>query len=228
MASVLVADRAAFFTGDWPQGFLPLDGVEAMTFLRAARDRSRFVDRALAERTPAWKQWIPYCVLRCIDGGPGGAGDPARIAGVFCVQRTSGQGETRLHGAWSIGLGGHVEPDDAAAAGDGPAFFAQALQRELGEELAMEAPPRPPRMVGLVNDDSTPVGSVHAGLVYVWDLIGPVEVLRSAVGVREVAKMRGGLTSLAEFRGLWQDPAKFESWSQFLVRGGLAGPLAPA
>lgn len=228
MASVLVADRAAFFGGDWPQGYAPIVDAEAPAFLDSARARSRFVDRAVAERSPAMKQWIPYCVLRCVEPRDPAATESAApgIAGVFVVQRTSAQGEKRLHGAWSIGLGGHIEPQDAASGSTGAEFFGAALRRELAEELEFAPPLLPPRLVGLVNDDSTPVGSVHAGLVYVWDLIGPVRRLRSAVGVRETAKMRGGLASLAEFRELWQDPAKFESWSQFLVRGGLAGPLA--
>ena len=61
---------------------------------------------------------------------------------MFLVQRTRGQGEARLHGAWSIGLGGHVEPEDAA--GDrswrdhGAAFFARSLLRELREELGID------------------------------------------------------------------------------------------
>lgn len=225
MSEVLVVDRAACFGGDWPHGFQPLAGAAAAQFLAAARSTARFVDRALAERTPAWKQWIPYCVLRC---GRALAGGSAAPEGILRVQRTNGQSEARLHGRWSIGLGGHVEPEDAGPERDEPAaaFFCRALWRELREELHWGDPAGcEPTFVGVLNDDQTPVGQVHAGLVYVLDLPVDLATARSLVQVREISKMRGGFWSLVEFRNLWQDPSRFESWSQFLVHAGVAGPM---
>lgn len=220
MSEVLVVDRAAMFGGDWPQGFLPLDPAAGRRLLAEAQQRSRFVDRDTAERTPAWKQWIPYCFLRCQGGGE---------RGVFCVRRTRGQSEARLHGNWSIGLGGHIEPVDAqagpvAAAGqtDAEAFFAAALLRELTEELSIQPGLAiEPRLLGLLNDDATPVGEVHAGLVYGWDVPLPLAAAQAAVGVGEIGKMAGGFTSLVEFGELWQNPQQFESWSRFLLKSGI-------
>ena len=235
MSEVFVVDRAAFFGGAWPQGFAPLAAREAAPFLDRALAAGRFVDREDAERTPDWKQWIPYCVIRARSAEPADGGlapDDARaeLIGVFHVQRTTGQGETRLHGARSIGLGGHVEPADVPqlelSRGDGTSFFAAALVRELTEELDCGATAPTPRFVGLLNDDRTPVGTVHAGLVHVWDLVGDFQQLRQQLRVREISKMNGGFGSLVEFHELWQDSAKFESWSQFLIRAGVAGPMA--
>ncbi|MBL8730539.1 MAG: hypothetical protein JNM25_19125 [Planctomycetes bacterium] len=231
MAQVFVVDRASFFGGDWPQGFAAMAGAEAIEFLDAAHARGRFVERAVAEQTPAWKQWIPYCVLRCRAAAPSpaeGLAPAASLAGIFRVQRTSGQGEARLHGAWSIGLGGHVEPVDRAPAADperGANFFQRALARELAEELRLAGALPPPRFVGLLNDDATPVGRVHAGLVYVCDLVADLDTADRMIAVGEIAKMRGGFGSLVEFAELWQDPFRFESWSQFLVQAGIAGPM---
>lgn len=225
MAQVFVVDRAAFFGGAWPQGFVPLHGAAARSLLADAGARGRFVDRALAETTPAWKQWIPYCVLRCAPPGQpfgGGAHD-----GVFVVRRTKGQSEARLHGALSIGIGGHVEPvdgDPAAAAGD--AFFLASLGRELAEELDLRHIAMPaPRFLGLLNDDGTEVGAVHAGLVYAVDLPLPVATAADVLRIRERSKMRGGFTHLVEFQELWQNPVQFESWSQLLVGAGIAGSM---
>lgn len=231
MAQVFVVDRAAFFDGAWPQGFVGMAGADATSFLEAACRRGRFVERPLAEQTPAWKQWIPYCVLRCRrDAAPADEGlspGSRELQGIFRVQRTSGQGEARLHGAWSIGLGGHVEPVDRTApdAGSGATFFGRSLARELTEELLLARELPEPRFVGLLNDDRTPVGRVHAGLVYVCDLEADLEAARGLVGIREISKMHGCFGSLVEFRELWQDPARFESWSQFLVQAGVAGPM---
>jgi predicted NUDIX family phosphoesterase len=225
MAQVFVVDRAAFFGGAWPQGFVPLAGAAAASLLADACARGRFVDRALAEATPAWKQCIPYCVLRCSPAGqPFGRG---AHDGVFAVRRTKGQSEARLHGAWSIGIGGHVEPvDGAPAAALGATFFLAALGRELAEELELRhIGTLEPRFLGLLNDDSTEVGAVHAGLVYAVDVELPVAAAAEVLRVRERSKMRGGFTHLVEFQELWQNPAQFESWSQLLVRAGIAGPM---
>lgn len=225
MAQVFVVDRAAFFGGDWPQGFMPLPAGDQALFLRQAYRLGRFVERPLAEANPAWKQWIPYCVLRCGTPGHAPARDPA--AGVFVVWRTKGQSEARLHGACSIGIGGHVEPEDGGPQGPvDAAFFAGSLQRELAEELHLEHLPLPaPTLLGLLNDDSTDVGRVHAGLVYCIDLPMPLPQAAAALRIREISKMRGGFTHLVEFEELWQNPPQFESWSQILVRAGIAGPI---
>lgn len=229
MARVLVADRAALFGGTWPQGFVPLDGAAAERFLADAARRSRFEDRPAAECNPAWKQWIPYCVIRRVQRAvPGGTAAPADV---FHVCRTKGQSEARLHGLWSIGLGGHVEPEDAphghTGGGVPPATFAAGLARELTEELVLAGTEHlaPPRFAGVLNDDRSAVGQVHAGLVYLWDLELPRGAAVDSVRIREISKMRGGFGSLVEFRDLWQDPARFESWSQFLVRAGVTGPM---
>lgn len=220
MAQVFVVDRAAFFGGDWPQGFVPFGPEDGSTFLGSACRLGRFVERPAAEANPAWKQWIPYCVLRCAD--PDGEG-----AGVFVVRRTRGQSEARLHGAWSIGIGGHVEPEDQPATpAEGSQFFLGSLRRELAEELDLRLLDLPePGFLGLLNDDSTEVGRVHAGLVYRIDLPLGLPQAGEQLRIREISKMRGGFTHLVEFAELWQNPSQFESWSQILVRAGIADPI---
>lgn len=240
MAEVFVVDRSALFGGAWPQGFVPMPAA-ATNLLEEAFRRGRFVDRELAERTPAWKQWIPYCLLRCVAANPKDGSNPS-VEGIFRVRRSKGQTEARLHGLWSIGLGGHVDPEDGdpedgdpadgpagapttPGAESGAAFFARALLRELHEELHLTLPPgTTPRFLGVLNDDSTPVGQVHAGLVYRLDLPMPLVLAEQSVRVREISKMSGGFGSLVDFRILWQDRAQFETWSQLLVDAGVALP----
>lgn len=224
-AQVFVVDRDAFFGGDWPQGYHRLENSD--DFLAKAQSLGRFVDREEAEANPAWKQWIPYCMLRCGDWSEGSV-DPER--GVLAVQRTNKGGEARLHESWSIGLGGHIEPEDVVAAtavtppGSGVTeartFFATALGRELSEELRLPAAALipAPRLLGLINDDSTEVGKVHAGLAYCIDFPIPLRIARETVGIREISKLRGAFTLLVEFAKLWQTQSQFESWSQFLIQ----------
>lgn len=227
MAQVFVVERADFFGGAWAQGFVPMPGAQGDQFLERAYAAGRFVEREVAERTPAWKQWIPYCMLRCV-------GRDGAVEGLFSVRRTKGQSEARLHGLYSLGLGGHVEPQDdeqpkAPDAGPGRHFFAESLARELTEELHIsEDMARSAKFLGLLNDDSTAVGNVHAGLVYMLDLPISLAEARDSVQVREISKMSGGFGSLVEFRILWQDRTRFETWSQLLVDAGAALPMGPS
>lgn len=199
---VLVVDRAAFFDGAWPQGFTALDRDAALEQAAAFEAAARFELRDLAEETPAWKQPIPYCVV-C-------RGDRE----VFCVQRLTGQGEARLHGKISIGIGGHVEPVDELR----PGILARAAARELGEELFMDLDVdhlSAPRCVGILNDDSNAVGAVHVGLVHIVQV--PADTPDTAVRVRETGKMRGGFRGVAGADRLWHDASLLESWSALLL-----------
>jgi predicted NUDIX family phosphoesterase len=124
----------------------------------------------------------------------------------------------------SIGIGGHVNPQVVAPEQDGAAFLSAALQQELDEELflpvaASNEHASSPKLLGLLNDDATEVGSVHVGLVYAIDFADDRD---ANVAVREVSKMAGGFRHLAELANLWQDPARFESWSRMLFQAGVA------
>ncbi len=103
------------------------------------------------ERDPSFKQVIPYLVLR----------DGARW---FLMRRTDAGGDPRLHGRYSIGVGGHLNPGDGGLLG--------GLRREWSEEVVADFVPEF-RLVALLNDDTTEVGAVHLGAVYVADADGP-------------------------------------------------------
>lgn len=197
MERVLIVDRRALFDGEWPQGFVPIEPGECGRWTERLESLARFEPRTEAEQNPDWKQLIPYCVVL--------RGD----AEVFCVERLPAQGETRLHGRLSIGIGGHVEPIDAPIVG----ILGRATARELSEELHLP-PAGPPEMIGLLNDDSNAVGAVHVGLVHVLGL--PADLRRESVAVREISKMRGGFRGLAGPRPLWHDLDLLESWSALL------------
>jgi predicted NUDIX family phosphoesterase len=213
MEHVFAVRRADFFAGSWPQGFLALGAADGEELLQRFEAQGFFAERPAAEENPAWKQLIPYCVL-------------ARGPELFCVERQRTQGERRLHGLWSIGLGGHVNPED----GSGPGLLRRALRRELDEELAIDWPLAlgPACLLGLLNDDGNAVGQVHAGLVFRlgFPATGPDGPGCDPVSIRETTAMRGCFRHLVDSRGLWQDPARFESWSRILLAAGISGPKA--
>ena len=148
------------------------------------------------ERDPSHKQVIPYLVLR----------DGHRY---FLMRRTRAGGDARLHDRWSIGVGGHCNPGDDGLLG--------GLRREWREELEADFEPAF-RPIALLNDDTTDVGAVHLGLVFVADAEG------RAVAVRETDKLSGAFVEPSEVAAVAD---RLETWSQ-LVFAALDGPADDA
>jgi predicted NUDIX family phosphoesterase len=151
------------------------------------RRHGAFLPRSAMEDDPSWKQVIPYPVLR--DGDMW-----------FLMRRTRAGTDARLHDRYSIGVGGHVNPDDGGLDGD----LHRALRREWHEELDVDFVPDF-RFVGLLNDDSTPVGQVHLGLVYQGDAAG------RRVAIRETDKLSGSFVERDEVAAVAD---RLETWSQ--------------
>ncbi len=119
-----------------------------------------FIERPIAEVSPAYRQIIPYVLIR--------NGDT-----YFVLQRTPKQTEARLHHKLSLGIGGHINPGQSLLEG---------LQKELDEEVHIGANYEM-EFIGIINDDSTDVGRVHLGAAYLLD------VSTRDVAVKETEKM---------------------------------------
>ena len=180
---VLGAARARLWPGPGWRG-VRVAGVSGI--LAAALASASYRPRAEAEVDPTWKQLIPYLVLR----------DGARV---FLMRRTRAGGDARLHDRFTIGVGGHVNPGDAG--------IEDALRREWREEIAAAFEPEP-RLLGLLNDDSDPVGAVHLGVVYEADARG------RPVAIRETEKLSGAFQTLEDARSARD---RMETWSALLL-----------
>lgn len=198
MEFVWVVPRNLLFRQAGVHGFLPFSGQPSRERLLAScREEGFFIERRYAETNPEYKQVIPY--VACTRGSE-----------ILCLQRLATQGEKRLHGRMSIGVGGHINPIDTETGGD---LLQAACLRELHEELRIEGSPQP-EPIGVLNDDTTEVGAVHFGLV--WQL--PCETLQ--VTVRETDAMEGTFRQRDELVELSSHPeTPFESWSQLLLEG---------
>ena len=157
------------------------DGLEE--FVAAVERTGTYEPRPQMEGDPSFKQVIPYLVLR----------DGPRY---FLMQRTAAGGDARLHGRYSIGVGGHLNPGDGGLVG--------GLRREWDEELVADFVPTF-QLVALLNDDTTPVGSVHLGAVYV------AEAKDRPVAIRETDKLTGAFATRAEVQAVAD---RLETWSQ--------------
>ena len=155
----------------------------------------RFIPRADAEQDSSHKQIIPYVILT----------DGHRFVTYVRGKRA---GERRLVGFRSIGIGGHINPqDDLPLFSDFRQAYRAAVEREVAEEVHVDAP-HTDRIVALLNDDSTEVGRVHLGVVHCWSL--PTLNLQK----REQMITQLSLMTLADLR-VARDT--LESWSQLCV-----------
>jgi predicted NUDIX family phosphoesterase len=196
---VLVLPRGAVPGGCDFHGVRGADARDLERLRDAVAREGLYLERAVAETDPAFKQLIPYVVVR--DAG-----------NVFLMHRTDAGGDARLHGRASIGVGGHLNPVD-----EGEDALVAGLRREWDEEL--EAPWEPDfRLVGLLNDDSDPVGSVHLGVVF------SVEADGGQVEVRERDKLVGSFAGRDAVAAAWD---RLETWSR-LVASNLLGVSGPA
>ena len=204
MEFVYVIPRSDLFPTHYPHG-LEVFGEsfpEAQTLDRILR-LGFFVEREYAERTPSLKQVIPYSLV--VRGGR-----------FLRLRRTRAGGEARLHDKLSLGVGGHVNPEDRPAEGGtqaegaGGDLLARATQREVAEEELVLEGPYTLRRVGLLNDDSNPVGAVHVGLVQIITVEGPVSV-------RETDQLEGSFVAREELQAQLDGGANFETWSSLLI-----------
>lgn len=184
---VLVVPRERLFAGEEWTGFRDT-GLDQL--LERIRANYHFRPRREVEEDPSEPQIIPYVVFRHEDR-------------YFLTHRLRWSSERRLRKQYSLGVGGHINPEDVAGAADP---IDAGLRREWEEEVVYEGQIST-RLVGAINDQTTAVGRVHLGLIFL------LEGDRSEISIREVNKLAGELLPLEVMRSYY---LLMESWSQLI------------
>jgi predicted NUDIX family phosphoesterase len=160
-----------------------------------------FLRRSELEEDTSYKQIIPYAIITYKDS-------------FYLFRRTSGQTEKRLHNKFSLGVGGHMNPNDSLESKE--QYLTDELKRELFEEVKLlnGCLIEDIEFIGFINDDTIPVGRAHIGLLY------NIHVSNKEVYINETDKMTAGWiekSSFSEFYG------GMESWSKiafdFYIQG---------
>jgi predicted NUDIX family phosphoesterase len=86
--------------------------------------------------------------------------------------------------------------------------YREGMRRELEEEVAIETK-YTERIAGLLNDDETPVGRVHLGVVHLCDVDEP------QIRPREADIMDSRFRPVSQ---ILPRLGEFESWSEIAVR----------
>ena len=188
---------------------LSLD-VEKYLPIVTAPSHIAYLNRSAAELDKRYKQLIPYVLIPCGDR-------------ILRYRRGKGGQETRLHGLFSVGVGGHISDEDDNLFSRQRGYH-DGMRREVKEEVDIEATNE--AAVAVINDDSTEVGCVHFGVVHVMpvaseDIVGH----RSGIVAPE-------FVSIAEAT---KDLSAYETWSRFclenidalLSRAATAGVAVP-
>jgi predicted NUDIX family phosphoesterase len=151
-----------------------------------------YLNRSEAEHDRRYKQLIPYVLVVCGDR-------------ILRYRRGKGGQETRLHGLYSVGIGGHISEEDHGLFSK-QLGYEEGMRRELMEEVALGEVKDV--AVALINDDSTDVGLVHFGVVHVV-----------RVPDENVAGRRSGIVApeFAPIADAVKDAASYESWSRFCL-----------
>ena len=125
-------------------------------------------NRSEAELDRRYKQLIPYVLVLC-------------NGKILRYRRGKGGGEKRLHGFYSVGVGGHISEEDNSLFAKSVGYH-DSMRRELMEEVAIEG--AKDVAVALINDDSTDVGYVHFGVVHVLEVSSEASPLVAAASCR--------------------------------------------
>jgi predicted NUDIX family phosphoesterase len=190
--NILVVRRALLESLGMFQGLC----FEADRYIPILMDRKNFffTPRAPAETNPDLKQIIPYVLL--VHGDR-----------VFHYVRGKKSGEQRLVAKGSIGIGGHMNDQDQDLFAFDLGAYANAVKREVEEEMFIETP-FTNHIVALLNDDSNEVGKVHLGVVHIFKLA------EEKARKRESVITEAGFLPIAE---LQQRRDALETWSQLCI-----------
>lgn len=188
---VLVVPRSAFeevgaFNGVRKN---PQDYLEA--FLKPGV--AHFLDREIAENSPQFKQIIAYAIFR-------------HEGRILSYARTAKGNEARLHDKFSLGIGGHINPIDGIA--ESLHTYLAGVEREIREEINFSGSASQ-QLYAVINDDTNEVGSVHLGIVHLFELD------TDTVTPNEKALDKLAFRSLDELGG--QLYPKLETWSAICV-----------
>ena len=154
--------------------------------------RLAYRNRSEAEHDKRYKQLIPYVLIMC-------------NGRILRYRRGRGGQETRLHGLYSVGIGGHISDEDHGLFSSGIGYH-DGMRRELMEEVAVEETKE--AAVAVINDDSTDVGAVHFGVVHIMHVTSEATAGgRSGIVAPEYVPLAEAI----------KDPAGYESWSRFCL-----------
>lgn len=140
---ILVVKRSHLFSQEpaW-QG---IQQVDFGAYLELIQKHQEFLPRSLMESDPTYKQIIPYLIFCYQDT-------------YFLMQRSAHATEQRLRNKTTLGIGGHIRQEDMLLSTSIMDWATREFHEEVSYDGTLDIEP-----LGIINDDSNPVGQVHLG-----------------------------------------------------------------
>lgn len=178
-----------------------LTDIEELLNILSNEKSFTFLTRKDAEENTNYKQLISYVLLTNTDGH------------ILTYKRGQySNAHSMIKGSTCLGFGGHVQDMDTRklfTEGFGGVF--DTAVREVSEELKGVIPENL-QIIGYINDDSSPEGVKHLGVV----LRGQIP---DSFNIKQVAKELSvnGVMFMSE-QQLWEHFYEFEFWSHLIIR----------
>ena len=174
---LVVPSDKLFMKGIW-QG-LKTDNLDY--YLELIKNNCEFRRRGDVETDNSVQQIIPYILFSFQNK-------------FFAFKYLAKAGEQRLvNNNYQIGVGGHINKEDVDSGGD---VVEAGMMREWDEEVTFKSNLISKKLVGIINDDTSPVEQVHLGLVY--HFVGD----SADIQIKETEKMEGNLFEIQELANL--------------------------
>lgn len=189
---LVIETKVLFQLINYFQGF----SIRNPDLLGILENNSTWLDKEEAEKNPKFKQLVGYCAIINQDGK------------IFVYRRATKNedySEKRLQGKLSIGIGGHIEHCDSNGH---KGMIASSILREIKEEVFIDGEIKEVELLGIINDDTNPVGQVHFGLFMA------VRTNTSQVSPKDPEIAWGNLKSLKAIKILFKvEQNDVENWS---------------
>jgi predicted NUDIX family phosphoesterase len=182
---ILVIKRTALFSQNDAWQGLRQGSLEQ--YLPLIEQEKEFLPRSQMEMDPRYKQIIPYLIFTYENK-------------YFLMQRQAKASEQRLKNKYSLGIGGHIREEDITGK-----TIIEWAQREFDEEVQYTGS-YTVTSLGILNDDSNPVGEVHVGFVLLLEGTSPDIKVNSEL-------KSGQLLSLDECAAYYD---AMENWTQIV------------
>lgn len=174
-------------------------------FFDGLEKKVRFIPRWQSDFNPEEVEPIPYVTVM-----------NESLDRVFLYKRIKGSGEKRLVDKTSIGVGGHVNPEDGIE--DPNVTIMKSVGREIMEELTIT-----PAMLnrtglgfqGFIRSTKSEVDKDHVALVFI--LVVPDDMLED-IKVRETEVLEGEFVPVDE---IGKQYATLENWSKIVYESAL-------
>lgn len=183
------------------------------------------LDRPACETDKTYRHFATYVIIQDAEGK------------ILTYPRAKGSTEERLHGNWSVGIGGHITVKNCDALDSLESIFSEAIIRELEEELGYEYNEK--YTSSMSSDIRELVFSSQSGYSYLLDNTNEVGKRHIAITLRltltpqlkNVINVNKEVTELhwLTIEELKSGYRKLESWSEILINNitAIKGNIAP-